>query len=193
MKSIIIIGNYGKDNKIDGQIMKTRTIFNSVKNKYYPKYKVEKINTANKNIILYIKTFVKIIKAYKIIIMPAYSALKPLLFLIKLLGASKKTIHIAIGGWLDEYINKKYWIKLENNLMAILVELETLKKSLQNKGLTNIIYFPNYRQETDEVLNIKSKMKSYKKFVFYGRIIPEKGIWDAIDAIKVLNKEEKRI
>ena len=191
MKSIIIIGNYGKDNKVDGQIMRTRTVYNSVKNKYYPKYKVEEINTANKNIILYIKACVKIIKAYRIIIMPAYSALKPMLFLIKLLGASKKTIHIAIGGWLDQYINKPCWKKIENDLMAILVQLETLKKSLETKGLTNVVYFPNYRQECGEILNIKPKTELYKKFVFYSRIIPEKGIFDAIDAINTLDKDEK--
>ena len=193
MKSIIIIGNYGKGNKIDGQIMKTRTIYNSVKNKYYPKYKIEKIDTSNKNIILYIKTFIKILKAYRIIILPAYSALKPLLILINLLGASKRTIHIAIGGWLDNYINKPKWIRLENNLKAVLVEINSLKKSLQNKGLTNVVYFPNYRQKNDENLNIKSKMNSYKKFVFYARVMPEKGVLYAIDAINILNKDDNRI
>lgn len=190
MKSIIIIGNYGKDNKIDGQIMKTRTIYNSVKNECYPKYKVEKIDTANKNIILYIKAFIKIIKAYRIIILPAYSALKPLLILVNLLGASKKTVHIAIGGWLDKYINKHKWIRLENNLKAVLVELNSLKKSLQKKGLTNVKYFPNYRQRADENLSIRPKKEEYKKFVFYARIIPEKGILETIDAINILNKDD---
>ena len=192
MKSIIIIGNYGKNNKVDGQIMKTRTIYNSVKKKYYPNYKIEKIDTSNKSIILYMKAFIKILNAYRIIILPAYSALKPLLILINLLGASKRTIHIAIGGWLDQYINKTCWKRLENNLKVILVELKSLKKSLEKEGLTNVVYFPNYRQETGEILNIKPKADLYKKFVFYARIIPEKGILEAIDAINILNKGEGR-
>ena len=189
MKSIIIIGNYGKYQKLNGQTMRTRTIYNSIKAKYGNNYKIEKIDTANKSILLYIKAVFKILKAKRVIILPAKRALKPLLILIKLLGASKKTVHIAIGGWLDTYINKPKWIKIEKNFKAILVQIEALKISLEKLELKNVIYFPNYRENTDEKIQIKEKEDLYKKFVFYSRVIKEKGIFEAIEAIKLLNKE----
>lgn len=189
MNSIVVIGNYGKYKKLNGQTMRTRTIYDSLERKYNKKYKVERIDTANRNIFLYFKTAFKIIKAKRVVILPANRALKPLLILIKILGASKKTVHIAIGGWLDNYINKPRWIKIENSFIAVLVQIETLKKSLEKIGLKNVIYFPNYRENTNEKIEIKEKKDSYNKFVFYGRIIHEKGIIEAIEAIDIVNKE----
>lgn len=191
MKSLIIIGNYGSKNKVDGQIMRTRTIYNSIKNKYGNDYIVEKVDTSKRNMLFYIMLCKKIIVAERIIILPAYGALKPLLFLIDFFKASNKTVHIAIGGWLDKYINKPRWLRIENKFKAVLVQMNSLKKSLKAIGLNNVIYFPNYREKTNEIIRMSTKKTPYRKFVFYSRVIQEKGIFEAIEAIKILNESEK--
>lgn len=188
MNSIIIIGNYGSKDRVDGQIMRTRTIYNSIKARYGNSYIIEKVDTSKRNILFYIRVCKKIVVAERIVILPAYGALKPLLFLINLFKASKKTVHIAVGGWLDKYINKQKWIKIENKFKAVLVQMSSLKKSLEIIGLNNVVYFPNYRDETNEVIKIGVKNSVYCKFVFYSRVILEKGIFEAIEAIQVLNK-----
>ena len=192
MKKIIIIGNFGKSGKVDGQIVKTRTIYNSIKKRYKLNYKVVVLDTSKKNIFFYAKSIKEIITAYRIIILPAYSALKPLLFLINCLNATQKTIHIAIGGWLDSYLNDKRWLNIENKLISVLVEIESLKLSLEKLGLKNVVYFPNYRENSQEKISVSEKKTPYRKFVFCARIIPEKGIIEAIDSIKILNKKDNK-
>ena len=84
-------------------------------------------------------------------------------------------------------VEKKWNIEIYKNIKEIYVESDILRKDLLKMGLINVKKINNFR--------LPSKFKdSYKKtnnlkFVYFGRVIKEKGVENAINLIKRLNKE----
>ncbi len=187
MKSIVVIGNFGNKNRVNGQILRTQTIYNSILKNYKDCYIIKKIDTANKHLIVFFRAIFAIITSSKIVILPAQSAIKPLLLLINILRRTDKTVHVAIGGWILDSISTPFWEKIEKKLKSVLVQTLSIKNNMTQKGFENVVYFPNYRENYNEVSEIQIKTNA-RKFVFYSRIIPEKGVFEAIRAIDDLYK-----
>lgn len=100
----------------------------------------------------------------------------------------KPLYYFVVGGSLAQDIKKHRWkIQPYQNATRIYVESNELKNALKKYGLTNIEVVPNFKK-------IKEFTPQYHKtnttkFVFYGRVIKEKGIEEAIKLIKRLNAE----
>lgn len=197
-RRIYVIGNFGYySNDLNGQTMRTRTVFESLKKymykvKYDIKYKDTSIkNTSLKGLISNFKDLYNIFVSEKIILMPAYRAIKfltPFFYYISLI--LRKDIHfIAIGGWLAEFLeNNESYIKYFRIMKNIYVQTESLKISLENKfNLENVVYFPNFRSYEPRGLKI-SGIKEVNRIVFFSRVIKEKGIELAIKATNEVNK-----
>lgn len=101
----------------------------------------------------------------------------------------KNIYYFVIGGSLYRNIKNKKWnIKTYTSIKHIYVEAETLKIELNNLNINNISILNNFRKVEPFKNNYKKTKKI--KFVYYGRVIKEKGIEEAIKLVKRLNKEK---
>lgn len=201
-KNILIFGNFGyANNDYNGQTIRTRTIYKSLI-KYLKNYNIEIFDTSvvsNKTVIQNIKTFLRliisIISSDKIIIMPAQKSIKFIIPLIDCLNSSKKVIMVAIGGWLNDSLKESSdrFYKQVKRINKVLVQTTTLKDILNKSGLNNVEVLPNYRIYDNEILNKVTVKKALKRVVFYARVMKEKGIEDAINAIVNINNSGYKI
>ena len=184
-KDILIFGNFGNERELNGQTARTRTVTQSIEEKY-KNYNIKKFDTGNMNLHKIISLIFSIIHSKRIVIMPAQRSLKYIVFLINILNASSKTVYVAIGGWLYDFcLNDKKIIKKLSRLKSILVQIESLRENLYYIGLKNVIVFPNYRKIENKNFE-KIKSKSEIRLVFYSRVREDKGILIAINAIDQL-------
>lgn len=180
MKSIAIIGYFGYvTNQIDGQTIKTREIYQLIKDKL-PNTNLKYVDTQNlqKNkITTYFRLLCCVLSCSVIIYLPGQNNLKrffPILFnLSKLLG--HKIIYPVVGGWLAEYISDKP--DLQNKLReinAILVETNNLKNKLEKQyGFSNVDILTNFR--SSNYAPYKNNIPSQLRVVFMARITEAKG------------------
>lgn len=187
MKKIIVVGNYGgKTNAINGQSIRTQTIYNSLKNNVIS-YKIKKIDTSNKSLLNIFRGVLLILTSYKIVILCGNRGITPMLKFLKSINKLSKTTYVAIGGWLGDFAEMNLHVKLYlDELKGILVQTRTLQKQLNDLGLNNVEHFPNYRKY--KKLDIASvKKERDNKVVFYSRVCEEKGTDLAIKAIEQVN------
>ncbi|MFC7319286.1 glycosyltransferase [Halobacillus campisalis] len=192
-KKILIMGNYGKDDRLTGQSTRTRTVTKSIK-KYLNDYNVTTVDTSNKKFRTIISAFIGVLTANKVIIMPAQNGLKPVLYMIKLLFACSKTSYVAIGGWLVEHIrDEDRLIKVLKDLSSVNVQMQSMKGELEKLGMNNVNWFPNYRILENENRVTPIGKSGLKNLVFYSRVRKDKGVLIAIEAVNAFNKlnEEK--
>lgn len=107
----------------------------------------------------------------------------------RIINTHKNIYYFVIGGSLSRNINEKKWnINTYKRIKHIFVEANTLKSDLNELQIENV-----------DVLNNFRKVKAFKsnyindgkiKFVYFGRVIKEKGIEEAIKLIKKLNHEK---
>ncbi|MCX3071627.1 glycosyltransferase [Providencia stuartii] len=184
------IGNFGGSlNQIDGQTIKT-VMFGELLDSIHKKN--IKIDIYNYNLLQTLLLFfllpVYIAKAKYIYIGLGKKGMlffSPWVILLSLLFR-RKIIYYVIGGWIIEFLlQNKFLISLFKKFNAILVELPSMIELGKELGMNNMYFFPNFRitQHTPE---IKPTKKDNLKLLFYSRIIKEKGITDAIDAINLL-------
>ena len=96
---------------------------------------------------------------------------------------------MVIGGWLPEFVATRKWLK--NALMKfafIYVETSTMKNQLEAMGFTNIVLLPNCKDlnviRLEEL--VYTKQEPFKLCTF-SRVMKEKGIEDAVNAVKAVN------
>ncbi|KAA0565837.1 glycosyltransferase family 4 protein [Bacillus sp. CH30_1T] len=196
-KKIYMFGNFGyRHNNLNGQTMRTRTIFESLI-KYTPEgnYIIQYTDTsigANKKEkgLNYLKGLFKWLNSNIVIFLPAQKAIKfisPLFYYLNFI--LKKDLHfIAIGGWLAEFLEgNRGYIKYFKKVNYIYVQTESLKNKLEYIGFDNVIYFPNFRLYNNKEISL-SKVSKVKKVVFFSRVIKEKGIELAISALNRINQ-----
>lgn len=194
MKKICICGSYGfGKTSLNGQTIKTEIVteyYQSV----YGKDGVMTIDTQGiKNIIMVsFKLLWAFVSCRNIVILPAHNSLRLLAPLCRIyqLFTKKKTHYFVIGGWLAHYLEKHpivlWGIK---SFFGIYVETNTMKVSLTNKGLKNVLVVPNCK-----FLNIDNgygRRVAYPpiKLCTFSRINRLKGIGDAVAAVDEINKE----
>jgi len=128
-----------------------------------------------------------------IIILPAQNGLKifvPLFIFLKYFF-NIKLHYVVIGGWLPELLQAKQWLLIPlKAFTGIYVETTSMKNKLDALGFKNIYIVPNFKQlhilKEDELVY---KNKPPYEFCTFSRVMKEKGIEDAIAAIKVINEE----
>jgi len=101
----------------------------------------------------------------------------------------------VIGGWLPQFLtNKKRLTKTLKKFEGIYVETNTMKRALEAQGFRNVLIMPNCKQLTpiSEDSLMPSNELPYRLCTF-SRVMKEKGIEDAIDAIKAINEKAGKI
>lgn len=200
MKRVCIIGHFGHgENLLNGQTVKTKIVTKEIV-KELGKKEVSCIDTHGgvKALISAFRHALIALKYHKnIIIMPAENGLRifaPLLVLLNLLF-HRKLHYVVIGGWLPEFLKKRK--KLTKALMSfdgIYVETNTMRKALEAQGFNDVYVMPNFKdlnilKESELVYH---NTEPYRLCTF-SRVMKEKGIEDAVNAVKTVNEHFGRI
>lgn len=195
LKKVCVIGHFGCGKEcLDGQTVKTKIVAEELINKLGDR-EVTCIDTyggakATPKILL--KCVLALKKHKNIITLPAQNGVKIvipwLVFINKLFH--RKLHYVVIGGWLSEFIkDKKGLIKKLKKLDGIYVETTSMKNALEQMGFKNIYVMPNCKKlnilNEDEL--VYPDGEPYKLCTF-SRVMKEKGIEDAVNAVKAVNE-----
>lgn len=196
MKKICVCGHFGYGfDFYDGQTIKTKVITQSLISRY-SEDSIFTIDTHNgiKNIFqLTFKLFSAMKQCDHMIILPAENGLlfiAPILVLFNIF-LNKRIHYIVIGGWLPNKVSKipilKIFLRKFNN---IFVETGSMHRKLNEMGLKNVNVMANCKN-----LNIlENKDLIYAetipfKLCTFSRVMKEKGIEIAIEAVESANKQ----
>lgn len=194
MNKLCVIGNFGSGNgSYDGQTVKTHNTYQALCN-ILGTQNVTFINTnggLKKMPVLIFKTILATYQNQNIIMLPAQNGLKLFAPLLSLLSriSDCKMYYVVIGGWLPDVLRVNTFLRKSlMNFCGIYVETNTMKTGLEEDGLKNIYIFPNFKNI--KVLN-ESELVITKKEPFklctFSRVMKEKGIEDAVNAVKAVN------
>ena len=195
-KKIAIIGHFGgNENILDGQTIKTKILYDELKNA--TDWDIRKVDTyykSKKPIKLLLESIITLFSTRDVIVLLSGNGMKfyfPLLsFFAKVFRT--RIYHDVIGGNLDTYVQKypkfKFYL---NSFKANWVETESLKRKLEENGVYNCKVIPNFKRL--DIAEIRSeKYEEPYRFCIFSRVMKEKGIEDAIEAIQHINAEEGR-
>lgn len=190
MKKILYIATTADNrNRLDGETVKCRLLKEYLED--IDNLQVVSIDTDNwkKNAIkLVFKIIFNYFRCDEIVISSADRGAHIVLDFLEKINSKKSIYYFVIGGSLYRNItNKKWKISTYQRIKKIYVEANTLKNSLNSININNVEKLNNFRK----VCKFKNNyVKSTKiRFVYFGRVIKEKGVEEAIKLIKKLNDE----
>jgi len=132
-----------------------------------------------------------------IVIMPGRKGLRFFVPLTRIISffLRRKTHYIVIGGWLDNYLqNRPFLRRLLYKCDYIYVETHEMKADLERNGFQNIVILANCKKLhilTESEL-VYSHASPYKLCTF-SRVSDKKGIEDAVSAVTSINNKENRV
>lgn len=191
---ILIIGYFGYlNNQLDGQTVRTRSVYDLLKNNIDKKFEIDYFDTQNFKINkLYIfKLIYLLLKSDITFNVAAHNNIKYLFllifFLCKLKGA--KLNIIAVGGWLSEFIkDKPLHQKLLGRVNNLYAQTENLAQSLREKyNFSNVSILNNFRNV--EYPETSVTQNNILKLVFFARVQPMKGVNVLFDLAKKIEQE----
>lgn len=126
-----------------------------------------------------------------IIILPADRGVKliPRLTLWCNKRAKANIYYSVIGGWLPQMLESdKRLLKTLKHIDGIWVETHAMKAAMDNQGFSNVTVVPNFK----DIMPLKEDELVYQSqepytLCTFSRVLKEKGIEDAIDAVKLAN------
>lgn len=196
MKKACIIGHFGFGHELlNGQTIKTKILTRELENQMPDQ--ITKIDTHGG-----IKSLVKapfhIWSALKnssnVIILPACNGVQvygPLLALLKPLFPGRKIHYAVIGGWLASFLeSRKGLSSCLKEFDHIYVETSPMKRDLEKMGFCNIVLMPNCKELT--ILkpdNLVMQHSAPYKLCTFSRVMKEKGIEDAVNAVRAVNEK----
>lgn len=197
---VAVIGHFafGKE-CFDGQTVKTKIVTDEL-SKQLGRDEVIKIDTAGgKSTLLKapFQSWKSLKKTQNVIIFPAHNGVRvyvPLLSFFRKFFKNRKLHYVVIGGWLPEFLKThKSLAKKMKRFDGIYVETNTMKRALEEQGFTNIVVMPNCK----DLKILKPEELVYPtgepyKLCTFSRVMKEKGIEDAVNAVKVINEEVGR-
>lgn len=197
-RKIGIIGHFGgKENILDGQTIKTKILYNELDKAI--NWEIIKVDTYYKKknpIKLLIDTFKCLFNTKDIIVLLSGNGMRfyfPLLsFFSRKFGT--RVYHDVIGGNLDLYVSKYFkFEKYLNSFQINWVETEGMKKRLTKQKIENCEVMPNFKRlpiVNDDVTQLN--FSEPYCFCVFSRVMKEKGIEEAIEAIEEINEEAGR-
>ena len=189
---IIGLFAYGTDD-CGGGVVKTRNYEKIIKEKY-GENQVITLDRANGTSSLKWLTNVYALCKKSDTVIVLFSTKKMIKILMPFLIFLKKVykfklLYPVLGGWLPEFVAQNKGIEMMlRHFDEVYVETISMERSLSNQ-LSNVIHMPNFsmRKPIDH-----SKIYNGETFDFciYSRIIKEKGIGIAVDAVRKVNEKK---
>lgn len=194
-KKIAIIGHFGgNENILDGQTIKTKILYDELRQA--TDWQIRKVDTyykSKKPIMLLINSIVTLISTRDIIVLLSGNGMKFYFPLLSYFSRFRTRIyHDVIGGNLDSYV-KKYpkFQKYLNSFEVNWVETENLRKKLEYCGVNNCEVIPNFKRLNIATIENNEYSEPFK-FCTFSRVMREKGVEIAIDAVQAINTEAGR-
>ena len=199
MKRVCVIGHFGFGKEmLNGQTIKTKIIMAELE-KQLGCDQIMKIDT-NGGAGALPKVMAQMVRGFQccenIIILPAQNGIRifaPLCVAFNKLY-QRKVHYIVIGGWLDDLLESKpLLLRALDSFTAIYVETQTMKRDLEKRGLRNLCVLPNFKDVhilTEDEL-VYPTGEPYRLCTF-SRVMKEKGIEDAVEAVKAVNEKYGR-
>lgn len=199
MKAICIIGHFGfGEEMLDGQTVKTKTVTAELERQLGAD-QIVKIDTHGGARVLP-RVILQAYKGFRhcknIIIFPAQNGIRVFAPLCAVLNRHfhRKLHYVVIGGWLAEFLKEHGSLKAAlKQFSGIYVETNTMKQALKRHGLTNTVVMPNFKdiRVLSESELVYSEGEPYRLCTF-SRVMHEKGIVDAVNAVKSINTKYDR-
>lgn len=190
-----ICGHFGNGRELlNGQTIKTKNVADALIREF-SEDKVLCVDThggVKAALRLSVQTFYLFFTCRNIIFLPARRALLVLvpLFSFYNLFFHRSLHYIVIGGWLPGFLKKHKWLYGGlKRMKGIYVETEGMKTALEETKLENVYLMRNFRTEgpLDKEELIYTWKTPYPVCTF-SRVVREKGIEDAVKAVKFVNK-----
>lgn len=188
--NVLYIATTAKNrNRLDGETIKCRLLeeyLNEIGD--INVISVDTDNWKHHIIKLVFKILYNYFKCQKIVVSSADRGANIVLDFFRKIKCKKEIYYFVIGGSLYKNINSKKWnVETYKKIKKIYVEAKILKENLNSLGINNVNVLNNFRKIGD--FSNKYEKDNNIKFVFYGRVIKEKGIEKAIELVNRLNKE----
>lgn len=176
---ILVFGYFGYvNNQLDGQTVKTRAIYNLVKDKSDVAVTFADTQEFRHNPKSIFRFFRDLIRCTTLLWLPAHNNLK---YLFPFIWAFSKLcnfdiVYIVIGGWLSVFLEELPFHRRKlKNIKAILLENQLSVKELSSKfGFSNLAVIPNFRDVARKPVIHESH--GSLKLVFMARINKMKGL-----------------
>lgn len=195
---VAVIGHFGFGLKfLDGQTVKTKIVTAALEEKY-GKDAVFKTDTHGSGISKLIKAPFQAFRALKnaqnVVILPAQNGVRifvPLLTIFRRFFKGRRLHYAVIGGWLPEFLRDKRGLEKKlKKFDGIYAETNTMKSALESAGFENVFVMPNCKElgvlKKDELVYSDGEPRALCTF---SRVMKEKGIEDAVDAVKAINEK----
>lgn len=188
--NICIVGHFGGNRSFtDGQTVKTKYLYNALLERSFSVDKVDTFFVNTKPLFFIFQLMKNIIKNDVIIFLLSKNGRKilfPFFYFVHNIS-SKRFFHYAIGGSLArEVIKNPRFKKYVAYFSGNWVESKKLVNELREVGVENSCYVPNFKKiKPIEDIEVNDKFK----FCTFSRVILEKGIEDAINAIESLKNK----
>lgn len=196
MKKVAVFGHFAFGlNYLDGQTVKTKIVTSELE-KQLGANQVSKIDTHG-GVKIIPQVIFQLYGAFRnnanILILPASNGIRFFAPMCVLLNKAfrRKLHYVVIGGWLGDLLEHNPRIKKDiKEFTCIYVETNEMKKKLNAIGLQNVVVMPNFKQlqllrEEELVIPTAEPFK----LCTFSRVMKEKGIEDAVKAVKLLNEE----
>lgn len=195
MKKVCVIGHFGfGENLLNGQTVKTKILADELVRRY-GEGEVVRVDTHGG-----VKTLLKLpfvvpfalMRCHNIVILPAQNGLRittPLLSFWNFFF--RRSLHYAvIGGWLAPFLSERGMLRrMLMRFSGVYVETNTMKAALGQQGFGNVLVMPNCKRLavlSEEALS-RHEGEPYRLCTF-SRVMREKGIGDAVDAVRAVNE-----
>ncbi len=196
MKRVCVIGHFGFGyDLLNGQTIKTKIVADEIE-KNVGKGEIVRIDTHGgifaliklPLVLLYSVVFFR-----NVLFLPAHNGLRiiaPLLVVFN--SVFKRKLHyVVVGGWLPDFLgNKKFLLNILKKVDCIYVETISMKSKLDSSGFNNVLVMPNFKNvKILEEKELTAMHGNDFKLCTFSRVMKEKGVEDAIDAVKCINEK----
>lgn len=200
---ILILGYFGyENNQLDGQTVKTRSVYNLLVERYNGEVFYYDTLIARRSPLSLFKLLFKLIKCNTLIIIPALNNLTYIFPIVYYLSKifNYEIIHVCVGGWHVEYFigNKRFkphplQLKLSRKIKAFLPEMKKVDTDLKTLlGFQNSKYFPNFRK-VEYMAVAENKVSESLHLVFMARINKKKGYRTIFNFAEIIKNKSYKI
>ena len=189
-----IWGQYGDGGQIaDGQAVRTTIVTGELK-KRYGKESIKIVNSNNWKshpVSFFMQTVSLVVDCEKVIIAPADNGFKTIVPILDFFNHfyHRKMLYMVIGGFLPKLLedNPKY-IKMLKKYERLYVQTPNIKADLLNLGIDRVDFLTNLKPiEAVPIEELIVNQDKEIKLCTFSRINPEKGIEEALEAVRLAN------
>lgn len=192
-KQVCIIGHFGGNEKFnDGQTIKTITFLQALESRNITVNQADTYYAKRKPFVFMFQLLMSFFTSKKIVIMVSDNGVRILFPILSFLHkiTKKQIFHYAIGGDWGERFQKTPKLSVYlNSFEENWVESRNMIAEWQKNGVQNAIYIPNFKKlKCLDPTNLPLPKKHPFQFCIFSRILKEKGVEDAMAAIKQINQ-----